>query len=451
MIVTCENCNTGFNLDENLIKEAGSKVKCSKCRHIFTVHKIVPAEEEVALEAVELEEELAAEEPAAVEEEVALEETPEAIEEAPEEPAMVSDEALEEALDLDLTEAEEKPAEEEVALEAVELEEEPAAEEPAAVEEEVALEEAPEAIEEAPEEAAMVSEEAPEEALDLDLSEAEEKPAEEEVAPEAVGLEEELAAEEPTTVEEEIALEEAPEAVEGEPVIEEAEAKTEFEDLADAVSVESLEGAEEEETEQVERLGQVEEELMAPPLVAETVPQARRRLSTPLMIVLALVLLAGGAFAAYSLLKSSDIKIPFLESLTGGPESGIIDPGNLRIALLDKLIRSDFIDNRPAGRLFVIKGKVRNDYPEARNFIMVKGALYSKDGKTVDKKTIYCGNTLSGTDLQALDKATMDRRLRKRSSFSVPSGKEIPFVVVFSDLPQDLGEFSVEVVSSAPG
>jgi hypothetical protein len=25
MIVTCENCNTRFNLDENLIKESGSK------------------------------------------------------------------------------------------------------------------------------------------------------------------------------------------------------------------------------------------------------------------------------------------------------------------------------------------------------------------------------------------------------------------------------------------
>ncbi len=171
----------------------------------------------------------------------------------------------------------------------------------------------------------------------------------------------------------------------------------------------------------------------------------------PLMIVSALVLLAGGAVAAYSLLKSSDIKIPFLESLSGEPEYGIIDPGNLRIALLDKLITSDFIDNRTAGRLFVIKGKVRNNYPEARNFIVVKGALYSKDGETVDNKTIYCGNTLSGTDLQALDKATMDKRLHRRSSFSVPSGKEIPFVVVFSDLPQDLGEFSVEVVSSAPG
>ena len=364
MIVTCENCNSRFNLDENLIKESGSKVKCSKCHHIFTVHKLVPVEE-------------------------------------------------------------------------------PAAEEPAPVEEEVAIEETPEA-----------AEEAPEEALDLDLSEAEEKPAEEEIAPERIGLEEEPAAEEPAPVEQGVALEKASEAVEGEPVIEEAEAKTEFEDLADAVSVESLEGAKEEETEQVERKQKVQEVEETPmsPLVAEKEPQARRRrISTPLMIVLALVLLAGGAFAAYSLLKTFDIKIPFLESLTGGPESGIIDPGNLRIALLDKLIKSDFVDNSTAGRLFVIKGKVRNDYPEARNFIMVKGVLYSKDGKPVDKKTIYCGNTLSGTDLQALDKVTMDGRLRKRSSFSVLSGKVIPFLVVFSDLPQDLGEFSVEVVSSAPG
>jgi len=451
MIVTCENCNTRFNLDENLIKESGSKVRCSKCNHTFTVHKSVPVEEPES--AVGLEEAPAD-----------FPDSPEAplssleAEEAPEEAAMVSEEAPEEALDLDLSEAEEKPAEEEIPPEAIGLEEEPAAEEPTPAEEEVAIEETPEAMEEALEEAAMVSEEA----LDLDLSEAEEKPAEEEIPPEAIGLEEEPAAEEPTPAEEEVAIEETPEAVEMEAVIEEAEAKEELEEeLADAISVESLEGAEEEETEQLERkqpVQEIEEELMPPPVapVAEKEPRARRRISTPLMIMLALVLLAGGAFAAYSLLKSFDVKIPFLESLAGAPESATIDPGNLRILLLDQLIRSEFVENRTDGRLFVIKGKVRNDYPEARNFIMVRGTLYSNDGETIDKKTIYCGNALSDTDLKALDKATIDRRLRnrfgdKRSNFSVPSGKVIPFVVVFSDLPKDLGEFSVEVVSSAPG
>ena len=87
---------------------------------------------------------------------------------------------------------------------------------------------------------------------------------------------------------------------------------------------------------------------------------------------------------------------------------------------------------------------------------MVKGVLYSQGGKPVQEKTVYCGNILSESDLQTLDKATMHTRLRdrfgdKRSNFRIPSGKVIPFLIVFSDLPQDLGEFSVEVVSSASG
>ena len=36
MIITCEACSTQFVLDDALIKPEGSKVKCSKCQHIFT-------------------------------------------------------------------------------------------------------------------------------------------------------------------------------------------------------------------------------------------------------------------------------------------------------------------------------------------------------------------------------------------------------------------------------
>ena len=200
-----------------------------------------------------------------------------------------------------------------------------------------------------------------------------------------------------------------------------------------------MEEAEEEETEQVE------EE-----------PPTRKRISTPIMTVLVFAVLVGGAFAAYSLLKSFDVKIPFLEFLTGAPKPATIESGNLRITLLDQLIKGEFVENSTCGHLFVIKGTVRNDYSEARSFIMIKGVLYSKSGDAVQHKTVYCGNTLSETDLQALDKATIETKLRnkfgdERSNFRVPSGKALPFVIVFSGLPQDLGEFSVEVASSVPG
>lgn len=35
MIVTCENCGTKFRLDESLLAEEGSKVRCSICKHVF--------------------------------------------------------------------------------------------------------------------------------------------------------------------------------------------------------------------------------------------------------------------------------------------------------------------------------------------------------------------------------------------------------------------------------
>ena len=490
MIVTCENCSTKFNLDEGLIKESGSKVRCSKCQHIFTVYKLAHDEEpesaveleqdhadlqdsaetpqpsieaeeapetgldfglpgleeepaeEVALEAFGLEEEPAAEGLPPVEEEPAVEETPDA------------EEALEEEFDFDLSDLEGEPAEEEtaeeVALEAFGLEEEPAAEE------------TPDA------------EEAPEEELDFDLSDLEGEPAEEEIAEEEIALDaldfdeepaaEGLADEETPEAEEapeeeldfdlsgieEVPLEETFEVDGAELIMEETEAtEVPKEEMPDAVSAELLEGVEEE-----EEVEQVEEELMPTPQ-AEKELKARKRISTPLMIVLILVLLAGGVIAGYTILQSLDIKIPFVESLIGVPESETTDPGNLHITTLDQLIKTEFVENKTAGRLFVIRGKVRNDYPEARNFIMVKGVVYSRDGKVVQEKAIYCGNTLSDTALQAMDKATIDTRLRNkfgdgRSNFMVTSGKVIPFVVVFPDLPQDLGEFSVEVVSSDP-
>ena len=36
MIITCEACNTSFNLDDKMIKPSGTKVRCSICANIFT-------------------------------------------------------------------------------------------------------------------------------------------------------------------------------------------------------------------------------------------------------------------------------------------------------------------------------------------------------------------------------------------------------------------------------
>ena len=85
MIVTCEKCNTSFELDDGLVEEPGSEVKCSECQHVFTVQKPDAAEEpEVVLDFEEeptdlpgAEEEPAEEVPPVTEEEPAKAEKPE--------------------------------------------------------------------------------------------------------------------------------------------------------------------------------------------------------------------------------------------------------------------------------------------------------------------------------------------------------------------------------------
>ena len=60
MIITCSQCGVSFNLNEDLLKPAGSKVRCSKCKHIFTAY---PPETEPVVEPEE--QPPAVEEPAA--------------------------------------------------------------------------------------------------------------------------------------------------------------------------------------------------------------------------------------------------------------------------------------------------------------------------------------------------------------------------------------------------
>ena len=45
MIITCKECNSSFKVDDGLIKETGSKVKCSKCENIFTAYPHSPEDD----------------------------------------------------------------------------------------------------------------------------------------------------------------------------------------------------------------------------------------------------------------------------------------------------------------------------------------------------------------------------------------------------------------------
>lgn len=95
MIIQCEKCQTKFNIDESKLKEQGSKVRCSLCKHTFVVY---PPEqgyfeegETMALSKKEIEKTMARDLPGVLHEEE--------IETGPEDQASHFDDAFDESLE----------------------------------------------------------------------------------------------------------------------------------------------------------------------------------------------------------------------------------------------------------------------------------------------------------------------------------------------------------------
>ena len=147
-----------------------------------------------------------------------------------------------------------------------------------------------------------------------------------------------------------------------------------------------------------------------------------------------------------------DIKIPYLSDWLNPQEQDVT--GNLKIMPMGRTISAKFVNNSKVGRLFVIRGKIKNDYDHPRSYVRVTGKLYQKGQKLAKAATVYCGNVMSDSELTRMDIATINKRMKnkfgnKRSNLKIKTGKIVPFMIVFDKLPRNLDEYTVEVASSS--
>jgi predicted Zn finger-like uncharacterized protein len=112
-----------------------------------------------------------------------------------------------------------------------------------------------------------------------------------------------------------------------------------------------------------------------------------------------------------------------------------------------------FMVNKEAGEIFVVSGEAVNNFKEARASIQVKATVLGPKGETLVQKSAYCGNSLSKEQLATLPMSQIEEAMASPfgdslANLGVQPGKGIPFVIVFSRVPKNAGEFSVEVVGS---
>lgn len=172
-----------------------------------------------------------------------------------------------------------------------------------------------------------------------------------------------------------------------------------------------------------------------------------------LVMLLVLVVLAAGAFGLYSFFYHTpfSLSLPSIPFLDRFKTSDVDESGRLRINILDRSDR--FVENVRSGNLFVVSGKVRNDYSMPRKLIKINGNLFSRDQSLVQSQVVIAGNQLSDQELTELDIATMGQRLQQTqptAGLTLQPGQAMGFMIVFWNLPADLEKYTLEIVESLP-
>lgn len=116
-------------------------------------------------------------------------------------------------------------------------------------------------------------------------------------------------------------------------------------------------------------------------------------------------------------------------------------------------VRQYNVLNEKVGKVFVIEGKVVNEFPSSKELIELEGAIYDENKKPVREKKQLAGTQLSLFQLQVLSENEMESFLNNKveilaNNTNIPPGGEVPFMILFYEPPENISEFGVKIIDA---
>ncbi|WP_299980466.1 zinc-ribbon domain-containing protein [Desulfobacula sp.] len=472
MIITCNKCSTSFNLDDSLVKEDGSKVRCSVCKHIFTAFPLPRESEQESEESSDLNLESFPDDDDTLEE-------PSDFETEESDFSLKSSDLETESSDLEMDETD-------LGMDETDLE----------VDDDFSFEETELEIDEDGESQELEFEESHWE-FDGNGIEFEDSEEEDFDSIEFETIEDEPASLDSTESEPDLKMEDETdlqasdyqtfdENLEDDSLAGEDEFELEFDieddseneasDIPDDEMDEDLLETEteledyslEEETEtddyslkeEIIEIDDTQEKapVEKPEPVLGTTPRSRKKkkkplVGAPVLVMLLIFFLVIGAYIAsgmtgYKIPYLSDIKIPFIEQYF---KKAVPEKLDVKPVPNQKSVNGRFVTNSTAGTLFVITGRVENLSNIAYSHIEIRGALITKGKVEAKTKNTFCGNIITEEMLKTgnisdINKLLAIKKGNHNSNVNIKPGAGVPFMVVFSDLPEKLQNFTVKVI-----
>ncbi len=178
-------------------------------------------------------------------------------------------------------------------------------------------------------------------------------------------------------------------------------------------------------------------------------PKTKKSRNAVAVGLMLLVLL--GAAAYYFLPQLMEKKAEIVTE-EGDTAESVITTEQVKNFSLEE-VKQYYVDNDKIGKLFVVQGKVVNNFSVPKELIKVEANLFDAGGAGVVSKSLLIGNTVSLFQLQMLGKEELESTINNKvgiltSNTNVPPGGEVPFVVVFYNPPDSVQEFGLKVVSA---
>ncbi|MBU0462499.1 MAG: zinc-ribbon domain-containing protein [Proteobacteria bacterium] len=184
-----------------------------------------------------------------------------------------------------------------------------------------------------------------------------------------------------------------------------------------------------------------------PIVTAKPKPTKKKKKSffrIPVIILLLVFLLAIGAYIASVM---TGYKLPAIDQYIKKP---IPEISEAKPIPNQKSVNGRFVTNSTAGTLFVITGRIENPSNISYSHIEIRGALITKNKEEAKIKNVFCGNIITEDMLKTGNISDINTLLTLKEgahkiNVNVAPGASVPFMVVFSDLPEKLENFTIKV------
>ncbi|MBT6340646.1 MAG: DUF3426 domain-containing protein, partial [Desulfobacula sp.] len=153
------------------------------------------------------------------------------------------------------------------------------------------------------------------------------------------------------------------------------------------------------------------------------------------------------AIGGYIASVMTGYKLPVIDQFINKPMSEISEAKPIPN---QKSVNGRFVTNSTTGTLFVITGRVENPSNIAYSHIEIRGALITKDKEEAKTKNAFCGNIITEEMLKTGNISDINTLLTVKEgahkiNVNVAPGASVPFMVVFSNLPEKLHNFTIKI------